>query len=86
MRYKLKKMLGMLIACSILISCWSVYVGHATADAGQVAYTFNYAYDCQRSPAYPSKGGTLHASGFTTRLIQVDHMLNRFMEIGNLYI
>ncbi|SDY28832.1 hypothetical protein SAMN02910264_01869 [Ruminococcaceae bacterium YAD3003] len=68
MRYKLKKMLGMLIACSILISCWSVYVGHATADAGQDAYTFNYAYDCQRYPAYPSKGGTLHASGFTTPL------------------
>lgn len=33
-------------------------------NVGDVVYRFNYAYDCQRSPAFPQKGSSITLSGF----------------------
>lgn len=35
---------------------------NAVAVSAETAYSFSYAYDCQRSPAFPNKGDTFTAS------------------------
>ena len=38
------------------------------SESNDAKYVFDYAYDCQRSPAYPTKGATVALRGFKTPL------------------
>ena len=49
---------------SLLLAVGLLQVGAVPASA-ETVYSFTHAYDCQRSPAFPKKGGSLTASGIT---------------------
>ena len=49
---------------SLLLAVGLLQVGAVPASADTV-YSFTNAYDCQRNPAFPKKGGSLTASGIT---------------------
>ena len=59
------KLLSVIAAASIAVTSFAALTITASAEA----YSFSYAYDCQRSPSFPSKGETCTASGFTYPLI-----------------
>ena len=59
------KLLSVIAAASIAVTS---FVSLAITASAEV-YSFSYAYDCQRSPSYPSKGVTCELSNFAYPLI-----------------
>ena len=49
---------------SLLLAVGLLQAGAVPASADTV-YSFTHAYDCQRDPAFPKRGGSLTASGIT---------------------
>lgn len=59
------RMLSLLL--SLVLAVGLIQVNALTASA-ETTYSFSYAYDCQRSPAFPKKGQSFQAHGFKTPL------------------
>ena len=59
------KALSLLLSLALMLGLMPVMSLTASAEV----YSFGYAYDCQRQPAFPKKGETCSTSGFNYPLI-----------------
>ena len=59
------KALSLLLSLALMLGLMPVMSLTASAEV----YSFGYAYDCQRNPAFPTKGRTCSASGFNYPLV-----------------